>query len=236
MKHKNNVVCGALKGLKNKFFPEKKPIPPIPPIPPVSPDPPDPPTSTTWSKGYELNNGNYTLEKELGRGGFGITYLAKDRRGKRVVIKTLLDRDLLHRNNLLEFWGIFANEAVKLAQCSRGNPHIVRLSEGIIREGELPCIIMEYIEGETLFDLVAQQGVLAEKEALVYIGQIGSALRDIHQQGLLHRDVKPQNIMLRKDGSGAVLIDFGIATKFYPGRRTNSLMRTDSWLCSSRTI
>ena len=60
-------------------------------------------------------------------------------------------------------------------------------------------------------------GVLAEDKALLYIGQIGSALMEIHQQGLLHRDVKPHNIMIRQDGQGAVLIDFGIAKKFVSG-------------------
>ncbi|NEP51562.1 MAG: protein kinase, partial [Moorea sp. SIO3C2] len=157
-----------------------------------------------------------TIEKKLGQGGLGITYLARTKTGDRIVIKTIVNH-VLRQDNLLEFWKIFANEAVKLAQCSRGNPHLVRLSEEIIREGELPCLIMEYIEGKTLSDLVKGQGVLSEEKALLYIGQIGSALRDIHKQGLLHRDVKPNNIMVGHDGSGAVLIDLGIATRFVPG-------------------
>ncbi|WP_287295295.1 AAA-like domain-containing protein [Moorena sp. SIO2C4] len=173
-------------------------------------------TNHTWPPGYRLQNGKYTIEKKLGQGGLGITYLARTKTGDRIVIKTIVNH-VLRQDNLLEYWKIFANEAVKLAQCSCGNTHLVRLSEEIIREGDLPCLIMEYIDGETLSDLVKRQGVLSEEQALLYIGQIGSALWDIHQQGLLHRDVKPNNIMVRKDGSGAVLIDLGIATKFVPG-------------------
>ncbi len=173
-------------------------------------------STITWPPGYRLQKGKYTIEKKLGEGGLGITYLARTKTGDRIVIKTILNH-VLRQDNLLEFWKIFANEAVKLAQCSCGNPHLVGLCEEIIREGELPCLIMEYIEGETLSDLVKRQGVLSEEQALLYIQQIGSALWDIHQQGLLHRDVKPNNIMVGQDGSGAVLIDLGIATKFVPG-------------------
>lgn len=173
-------------------------------------------TTQPWPPGYRLQKGKYTIETKLGEGGLGITYLARTKTGDPIVIKTILNH-VLCQDNLLEFWKIFANEAVKLAQCSRGNPHLVGLCEEIIREGELPCLIMEYIEGETLSDIVNRQGVLSEEEALLYIQQIGSALWDIHQQGLLHRDVKPDNIMVGQDGSGAVLIDLGIATKFVPG-------------------
>ncbi|NEO73818.1 AAA-like domain-containing protein [Moorena sp. SIO3H5] len=198
------------------------------------PDAPDKPPSTTklpngishltWPPGYRLQKGKYTIEKKLGQGGLGITYLARNKTGDRIVIKTILN-DVLRQDKLLDYWKIFANEALKLAQCSCGNPHLVGLCEEIIREGELPCLIMEYIEGETLSALVKRQGVLSEEKALLYIQQIGSALRDIHQQGLLHRDVKPNNIMVRKDGSGAVLIDLGLATKFIPGV-------TQTYLCA----
>ncbi len=179
-------------------------------------------STITWPPGYRLQKGKYTIEKKLGEGGLGITYLARTKTGDRIVIKTIINH-VLRQDNLLEFWKIFANEAIKLAQCSRGNPHLVGLCEEIIREGELPCLIMEYIEGETLSDIVNQQGVLSEEQALLYIGQIGSALRDIHQQELLHRDVKPNNIMVRHNASGAVLIDLGIATKFVPGVKQTHL-------------
>ena len=174
------------------------------------------PQLDTWEKGYRLRNGKYIIEKELGRGGFGITYLAKDKKGNAVVIKTPTKLQIESAEEVAGFWENFAQEAVKLAQCSRRNAHIVELHE-VVRERELPCLVMEYIEGETLSSLV-KQGVLSEAEATRYIVQIGSALAEMHSQNLLHRDVKPQNIMLRGDGGGAVLIDFGIAQKFISGR------------------
>ena len=170
----------------------------------------------TWQPGYRLESGEFTIERELGRGGFGITYLAQDRNGSRFVIKTIINKaESQSTEQWAEFWENFANEAVKLATCGGRNPHIVKLYK-VIKERELPCIVMEYIEGETLSTIV-ERGVLKEKQALEYITQIGTALTEIHCQGLLHRDVKPLNIMVRSDGSGAVLIDFGIARKFASG-------------------
>ena len=172
--------------------------------------------SLTWQPGYQLNNGDYTIERELGRGGFGITYLAQDRSGDRVVLKTLINQqEVQNREAWAEFWENLSNEAVQLAQCGGRNPYIVKLHR-IMRERQLPCIVMEYIDGDTLSSLVKTR-TLSEEEALLYIKQIGCALMEIHEQGLLHRDVKPHNIMIRRDGQGAVLIDFGIARKFVSG-------------------
>ena len=170
----------------------------------------------TWQPGYQLKNGDYTIERELGRGGFGITYLAQDRRGDRVVLKTLINQQEVQAIEAwAEFWENLSNEAVQLAQCGGRNPYIVKLHK-IMRERQLPCIVMEYIEGETLSSLI-QKRTLPQEEALLYIKQIGSALIEIHEQGLLHRDVKPHNIMIRRDRQSAVLIDFGIARKFVSG-------------------
>jgi Serine/threonine protein kinase len=77
-------------------------------------------------------------------------------------------------------------------------------------------MVMDYIDGGNLADRVMQKGILPEDEALIYIQQIGAALTVVHQQGLLHRDIKPQNIMLRQGTKEAVLIDFGIAREFTP--------------------
>ena len=172
--------------------------------------------SLTWQPGYQLKNGDYTIERELGRGGFGITYLAQDRRGDRVVLKTLINQQEVQAIEAwAEVWENLSNEALQLAQCGGRNPFIVKIHK-IMRERQLPCIVMEYIEGETLSSLL-QTRTLSEEEALLYTQQIGSALIQIHEQGLLHRDVKPHNIMIRRDGQSAVLIDFGIARKFISG-------------------
>ncbi|BAY20454.1 serine/threonine kinase [Calothrix sp. NIES-2100] len=163
-----------------------------------------------WKTGQQLQCGKYTIETELGEGGFGITYRARDNNGRYIVIKTLNDQ-VQRRPDFTRFQQDFLNEAIKLAKCS--HPHIVQIDE-VIQEDNLWCIVMEYIDGDNLAYRVENQGILPEAEALRYIQQIGEALTVVHNNGLLHRDVKPQNIMLRADKSEAVLIDFGIAREF----------------------
>ncbi|MBD2628755.1 serine/threonine-protein kinase [Trichormus variabilis] len=165
-----------------------------------------------WLSGQQLQDGKYTIEKELGEGGFGITYLARDNHGNLVVIKTL-NNTVQKRSDFAKFQQDFLNEAIKLAKCS--HPHIVQIHE-VINEDDLWCMVMEYIDGQDLGTLVENQGVLSEDVALRYIQQIGEALNLVHNNGLLHRDIKPQNIMLRSGKSEAVLIDFGIAREFTP--------------------
>ncbi|MEH1849174.1 MAG: serine/threonine-protein kinase [Nostoc sp.] len=169
-----------------------------------------------WNAGKSLFGGRYIIESQLGEGGIGITYLAKNQRNQLRVIKTLKEEILnhpawiLHRNKLRQD---FRDEAVRLAVCH--HPHIVQI-ETIFDEGNLPCMVMEYIEGEDLGQRLRRMGVLSEAEALLYIRQIGDALTLIHSKGLLHRDLKPRNIMIRIHKSEAVLIDFGIAREFIP--------------------
>lgn len=164
-----------------------------------------------WISGQRLQGGKYTIEQELGKGGFGITYRALDENGRKVVIKTLNDQ-VQRRPDFAKFQQDFLNEALRLARCS--HPHIVRIEE-VIQQGTLCCMVMEYIDGEDLAFRVENQGALPETEALRYTQQIANALAALHSNGLLHRDVKPQNIMLRGNND-AVLIDFGIAREFIP--------------------
>ncbi|WP_322743417.1 protein kinase domain-containing protein [Sphaerospermopsis aphanizomenoides] len=77
----------------------------------------------------------------------------------------------------------------------------------VINEDDLWCMVMEYIDRENLGTLVENHGVLSEDISLKYIQQIGEALTVVHNNGLLHRDIKPQNIMIRSGKSEAVLID-----------------------------
>ncbi|MBK1988111.1 protein kinase [Sphaerospermopsis aphanizomenoides BCCUSP55] len=166
-----------------------------------------------WLSGQQLQNGKYTIEKKLGHGGFGITYLAKDKKGNPVVIKTLKDTDV-DSDDFDKCLQDFINEAIKLAKCSH-HPHIVKIYE-CIKEGDIWGMVMEYIKGEDLGILVRNHGILSEDLALNYIQQIGEALTVVHSNGFLHRDIKPQNIMIRSGKSEAVLIDFGIARDFTP--------------------
>ena len=164
--------------------------------------------------GKSLQGGKYTLEQELGRGGFGITFTATHHYlGQTVVIKTL-NEALQQDRNFADFQRKFQDEAKRLALCVHLN--IVRVSDFFIEDG-LPYMVMEYIRGQTLEEVIFPDHPLPEAIAIHFIRQIGAALKVVHQNGLLHRDVKPQNIMLRQGTQEVVLIDFGIAREFTPG-------------------
>jgi serine/threonine protein kinase len=161
-----------------------------------------------------LQNGKYTLDQELGRGGFGITYKATNHAlGQVVVIKTI-NESLQQDPNFAYFYRQFQDEARRLAVCS--HPNIVRVTDFFVEDG-LPNIVMDYIPGQTLDTLVLPDQPLPEETAIHYIRQVGEALKVVHQSGLLHRDIKPQNIILRQGTDQVVLIDFGIAREFTPG-------------------
>ena len=167
-----------------------------------------------WAKGWQLQSGKYTIRQQLGTGGFGITYRVRDKSGKQFVVKTLNDT-VQNLPNFAKFQQDFLNESVRLAKCS--HPSIVQVYE-VIQEGKLWCMVMEYIDGEDLSGKVIRKGKLSEKEALDYIIQIGNALSYIHNLNppILHRDLKPHNIMVRRKTSQAILIDFGISREFIP--------------------
>ncbi|NEO98120.1 MAG: protein kinase [Symploca sp. SIO2E9] len=163
--------------------------------------------------GKTLQGGKYTLEQELGRGGFGVTYKATHHYlGQVVVIKTL--NESLHQHPEFErFRRQFQDEARRLALCI--HPNIVRVSDFFVEAG-LPFMVMDYIPGHNLQELVFPERPLSEKNAINYIQQIGEALKVVHQKGLLHRDIKPANIIRRQGTNEVVLIDFGIAREFTP--------------------
>ncbi len=157
----------------------------------------------------------YTLEQELGRGGFGITIKATHNYlGQLVVIKTL-NESLRQHPNFEEFQRKFQDEAKRLALCV--HPNIVRVSDFFVEDGQ-PYIVMDYIPGQTLAEIVFSGQPLPEAIAVDYIRQIGNALMVVHQNHLIHRDIKPQNIMLRQDTNEVILIDFGIAREFIVGK------------------
>jgi serine/threonine protein kinase len=167
-----------------------------------------------WTPGQGLNGDRYIIEGKLGEGGFGITYLAqKAQNRQRVVIKTLKD-ELLSDRTFARYRDRFLQEALKLSLCR--HPNIVEIDTYFTHD-DFPCIAMEYVPGEDLCKLVERRGILSETEALNYIRQVGEAVIVVHGKGLLHRDIKPQNIMVR-DNQDAVLIDFGLARGFIPDR------------------
>ena len=171
----------------------------------------------TWNPGKTLKNGTYTILSELGRGGFAITYLVQDTHGTQFVIKTLND-DIISHPDFKTFQDNFHKEATSLAQFN--HPHIVKI-DSLFYESEqnqvIWCLVMDYIQGQNL----QQLGIFSEDLAENYIKQIAEALILIHSKNILHRDVKPENIMISNITSQAILIDFGIAREFTPNQAKN---------------
>jgi serine/threonine-protein kinase len=178
-----------------------------------------------WQAGHLLNNGKYEILEVLKVGGFGLTYKARDRDlPMEVVIKT---PNILQKGDTEYAYYVkqFEAEVRKLAKFSQNrHPHIVRISYFFV-EAEVPtpvpCLVMDFIQGQTLMQKVKAQGKLSEAECLKYIRQIGSALEAVHQAGMVHRDAHPGNIMIQPDGN-AILIDFGIAKEIIPASSSST--------------
>ena len=173
-----------------------------------------------WAPGHKLQNGKYEIGEILGQGGFGITYKALNiETDKFVVIKTP-NEYLKHDPDYDEYVRKFKREAEMLERFSENpHPHIVCI-RNFFQEEDNYCLVMDFVDGETLFEVVRRRGRIPEKEAVKYIKQIGSALEDFHKAGAVHRDAHPGNIMI-EDGK-AILIDFGIAKGLKPTTQTST--------------
>ena len=153
--------------------------------------------------GMQLS-GRYRLDAQIGAGGMSTVYRAFDVNLERRVAIKLLHREMSADSDQLER---FRREARAVAQLS--HPHIV----GVIDAGEdenRPYIVFEYVEGETLKDRIRRLGRLPVDESLAYAIEIARALGCAHAHEIVHRDVKPQNVLLDPEGSAKVT-DFGIA-------------------------
>lgn len=164
--------------------------------------------------GKMLQAGKYSLDQVLGEGGFGITFKATHHSLHQIVVIKTLKPGPDSSPQFADVKRQFQDEGRRLAKCV--HPHIVKVNDFFIEE-DIPYLVMEYIPGQTLEQLVFPDRPLSEAIAIHYIRQIGLALQVIHQNGLLHRDVKPQNILLRQGTQDVVLIDFGIAREFTQG-------------------
>ena len=149
-------------------------------------------------------DGRYEIREIIGVGGMAVVYKAYDNIDDRIVaIKILKDEYLTNE----EFKRRFKNESKAIAVLS--HPNIVRVFNVSFGD-RLQYIVMEYVDGITLKEYIEQQGVINWKEAVHFMGQILAALQHAHDKGIVHQDIKPQNIMLLQDGTIKVT-DFGIA-------------------------
>jgi serine/threonine-protein kinase len=157
--------------------------------------------------------GRYRLDAEIGRGGMSTVYKAFDTVLERPVAVKVMHRDVAADSDQHER---FRREARAVAQLS--HPHIVTVidfddgdagSNGA-GDGRAPYIVFEHVEGETLKRLIRREGQLASTEALAYTLEIARALAVAHEHLIVHRDVKPQNVLVGAEGT-AKITDFGIA-------------------------
>ena len=149
-------------------------------------------------------DGRYEIKEIIGVGGMAVVYKAYDNIDDRVVAIKILKEELLQNE---EFRRRFKNESKAIAVLS--HPNIVKVYDVSFGD-RLQYIVMEYIEGITLKEYIEQQGVINWKDAVHFLTQILRALQHAHDKGIIHRDIKPQNIMLLQDGTIKVT-DFGIA-------------------------
>ncbi len=151
-----------------------------------------------------LLSGRYRLDAKIGAGGMSTVYRAFDTTLERQVAIKVMHNHIAHDGDQLER---FRREARAVAQLN--HPHVV----GVIDAGEdddAQYIVFEHIQGETLKDRIRRLGKLPVSEAVAYAIEIARALGAAHERGIVHRDVKPQNVLLDEEGTAKVT-DFGIA-------------------------
>jgi hypothetical protein len=149
-------------------------------------------------------DGRSRIDGEIGSGGMSTVYLAFDETLERPVAIKVLDSDISRDPNALER---FRREARTVAQIS--HPHVVMVIDAGEDQGH-PYIVFEHVRGETLKDRIRRTGRLPVSEAVAYAIEIGRALEAAHERQLVHRDVKPQNVLIDEEGRAKVT-DFGIA-------------------------
>ena len=174
-----------------------------------------------------LQGGKYRIIEKLGQGGFGITYLAentllegkvaikefffkeyceRDDSTSRVTIPTSGNREIVER-----FKQKFIKEAKTIFRLN--HPNIVRIHD-VFEENDTAYYVMDYIDGESLDDMVKRRGAIPEAEALGYVKDAASALEYIHSKNINHLDIKPGNLMRRKEDGRVLVIDFGVAKQY----------------------
>jgi serine/threonine-protein kinase len=160
-------------------------------------------TSSSQMIGTVLS-GRYKLEAKLGSGGMSTVYLANDATLDRAVAVKVMHREMSEQPDQLER---FRQEARAVAKLS--HPNVVAVIDAG-EDGGHPYIVFEYVEGETLKQRIARVGALDPQEALAYAIEIARGLTVAHARQMVHRDIKPQNVLIDAEGR-AKLTDFGIS-------------------------
>ncbi|PWT88045.1 MAG: hypothetical protein C5B55_13795 [Blastocatellia bacterium] len=160
--------------------------------------------------GEVMLDGRYILERRLGEGGMGVVYKAhhkflKTTRAIKIIRPELVGNDPSYSTR-------FQQEA--MAAAAIGHPNIISVPDYGFLDGEIPFLVMEFVEGDSLQDLISNEGRFTPERALEFMRVIASAVGAAHSHGIVHRDLKPLNIMIRRKGSPQEqirILDFGLA-------------------------
>ena len=176
-------------------------------------------TKTTLP-GPRLLSSRYLLEKRLGRGAMGQVYLARDQNlvTRRVAVKTVRP-DILNDENLMEGEAIARFEREARAAASIHHPNVVDVTDFGKSPDSVFFLVMEFVDGETLYQLLRREGTLDIQRSIGILSQVVAGVDAAHDEGILHRDLKPANIFItqrKKSGSGSAdgfvkVGDFGLA-------------------------
>ena len=155
------------------------------------------------SDGKIIINNRYIINKEIGSGGYASVFLAHDKIANKLVAIKVLNCQIENQ----KAFNMFKQEAMTLAAIS--NKHIVRVYSNGVYEDNL-YLVMEYVKGKSIKQLIVANGYLLLDEVYSYMLQIIDGIEACHNNGIIHRDIKPQNLIKKADGS-IVIIDFGTA-------------------------
>ncbi len=170
-----------------------------------------------------VNHPKFRILKELGRGGMGVVYKAEHRIMEKTIALKVISRALLTNPDALERFHREVRAAAKL-----DHPHIVRALDADCA-GELHLLVMEFVEGVSLFQAVQKKGPLPIPHACHYVRQAALGLQFAHEQGMVHRDIKPHNLMLTPRGQVKIL-DFGLARLASEQKQRGGLTRTGDFM------
>jgi serine/threonine protein kinase len=178
------------------------------------------PTLTLEAPVYSLERGStfadrYEIIEELGKGGMGRVYKVYDKKIREIIALKLLKPEIASDLRTTER---FSNELRFARKIS--HPHVCRMYD-LGEEGQAHFITMEYVPGEDLKSFIRRAGHLTEPKAMSIAAQIAEGLAEAHRLGVLHRDLKPQNVMIDRDGNAKVM-DFGIARSLHAAGLTAS--------------
>lgn len=173
-----------------------------------------------------LDHPDYELIRELGRGGMGVVYLARNRPLDRLEVLKVVGKKLLDVPGALERFQREIRSAAKL-----NHPNIVG-AYTVLRPGDLLVFAMEYVDGSDLAQTVKRRGPLPVTNAAFYAHQAALGLQHAHEQRMVHRDIKPNNLMLAISGKKHVvkILDFGLAKATSEDQIDGSLTKSGQML------